>query len=294
MMKVRGFGSRGMLVRILPVLALATALTAAENADQATTLYQKTDYTGVVRLLDPVANKDAASWNLLGKAYYMSAEYKKAAEAFERASALAPNSSEYAHWLGRAYGRQAETANPLMAPGRAVKARQQFEKAVVLDGRNKEALNDLFDYYLNAPGFLGGGTDKAAELVKKISALDAAEGFYASAQLSDHKKDFSTAEQQLRRAYELAPKQVGRVLDLAKYLAKLGRHNESDQIFEQAAKLAPGSPNVLFNRAETLVQQKRNLAEAKALLQKYLNAQLTPDDPPKQRALELLKQTSGA
>ncbi|MBS1832661.1 MAG: hypothetical protein JST65_08110 [Acidobacteria bacterium] len=285
-----------MFVRILPAFAVAAALLSAANttADQATALYQKTDYKGVVRLLDAVPNKDAAVWALLGKAYYMSAEYKKAAEAFEKASGLVPNSSEYAHWLGRAYGRQAETANPLMAPGRAVKARQQFEKAVVLDGKNKEALNDLFDYYLNAPGFLGGGTDKAADLVKKISALDAAEGLYASAQLSDKQKDYSTAEQQLRRAYELAPKQVGRVLDLAKYLAKLGRQRESDQIFEQAAKLAPGNPNVIFNRAETLVQQKRNLAEAKALLQKYLSAQLTPDDPPKERALELLKQTNGA
>lgn len=280
----------------MPHLAfvMAASLVSAGVIDQAASLYQKTDYKGVFRLLEAASSKDAASWHLLGKAYYMSAEYKKAAEAFEKAAALSPGSSEYAHWLGRAYGRQAETANPLMAPGRAVKARQQFEKAIVLDGKNKEALNDLFDYYLNAPGFLGGGTDKAAELVKKISALDAAEGFYASAQLSDRKKDYRTAEQQLRRAYELAPKQVGRVIDLAKYLAKLGRNNEADQIFEQAAKLAPGSPNVLFNRAETLVQQKRNLPEAKALLQQYLNAQLTPDDPPRERALELLKQTNGA
>ncbi|BDC50756.1 hypothetical protein F183_A30720 [Bryobacterales bacterium F-183] len=284
-----------MFFRVVPRFALAAAtLLAAGLNDQATALYQKTDYKGVIRLLDSAPNKDAATWAILGKAYYGSAEYKKAAEAFEKASGMVPNSSEYAHWLGRAYGRQAETANPLMAPGRAVKARQQFEKAIVLDGKNKEALNDLFDYYLNAPGFLGGGTDKAVELVKKISALDAAEGFYASAQIADKKKDFLTAEQQLRRAYELAPKQVGRVIDLAKYLAKLGRNNESDQIFEQAAKLAPGSPNVLFNRAEILVQQKRNLAEAKALLQKYLNAQLTPEDPPKERALELLKQTNGA
>lgn len=280
-------------VRFAISLAAMLATASAGVYEDALLHYQKTDYKAVVGLLQGVSNKDAGTWNLLGKAHFMSTDYKRAAEAFEKSVALAPNNGEYVHWLGRAYGRQAETANPLMAPGKAVKARQQFERAVVLDSKNKEALNDLFDYYLNAPGFLGGGTQKAEELVKQIAGLDEAEGFYARAQIADKRKDFSTAEQQLRRAYELAPKQVGRILDLAKYLAKLGRVKESDQVYEQAVKLAPSSPQVMFGRAEMLVQQKRNLGEAKTLLEKYLNAQLTPDDPPKERAMELLKQARG-
>lgn len=288
-----------MIPKALTVLiAAVTVMTVAYAGDtarlaEAKTLYQKTEYKSVLSVLQPVANKDAATWLLIGKAYFMSTEYKKAAEAFEKAVALEPNSAEYAHLLGRAYGRQAETANPLMAPSRAVKARQQFERAVQLDAGNKEALNDLFDYYLNAPGFLGGGTQKAEDLVNHIARLDEAEGFYARAQISDKKRDFPTAEKQLRKAYELAPRQVGRVIDLAKYLAKLGRVKESDQVFEQAAKLAPSSPQVLYSRAETLLQQKRNLAEAKTLLEKYLSSQLSPDDPPREKAMELLKQARG-
>jgi tetratricopeptide (TPR) repeat protein len=283
-----------MFVRLITSLAVATLLFGETTLQQAKSLYQKTEYKAVIDLLQPVLQKDSASWVMIGKAYYMSAEYKKATEAFEKAVAAEPNNGEYAHWLGRSYGRQAETANPIMAPGRAVKARAQFERAVILDASNKEALNDLFDYYLNAPGFLGGGMDKAEQLVLKIARLDEAEGSYARAQIADKKKDFNTAENQLRRAYELAPKQVGRVIDLAKYLAKLGRVKESDQVFEQAVKLAPNSPQVIFTRAELLVQQKRNLGEAKSLLQRYLSSQLTPDDPPRERALDLLKQVSGA
>jgi cytochrome c-type biogenesis protein CcmH/NrfG len=282
-----------MLVRGLVLIAVAMSLAFAGPIDDAKLSYQKTDYKAVLNILLPLGTKDATAWNLIGKAYFMTTDYKKAAEAFEKSVALAPNNSEYAHWLGRAFGRQAETSNPLAAPGKAIKARQQFERAVVLDSANKEALNDLFDYYLNAPGFLGGGTQKAEELVRQIARLDEAEGFYARAQIADKRKDFSTAEQQLRRAYELAPKQVGRVLDLAKYLAKLGRVKESDQVFEQAVKLAPSSPNVIYTRAEMLVQQKRNLTEAKTLLEKYLNSQLTPDDPPREKAVELLKQARG-
>jgi len=271
----------------------AMAFSAQGPLDQAKALYQKTEYKAVIATLSPLAKKDASTWAWIGKAHFMSTDYKKAVEAFEKAVALEPNSGEYAHWLGRAYGRQAETSNPLFAPAKAVKARQQFERAVALEPNNKEALNDLFDYYLNAPGFLGGGTQKAEDLVNQIAKLDEAEGFYARAQISDKKKDYPGAERQLRRAYELAPRQVGRIVDLAKYLAKLGRLRESDQVFEQAAKLAPASPSVIYHRAEVLVQQKRNLNEAATLLQKYLNTSLTPDDPPREKALELLKQARG-
>jgi hypothetical protein len=33
---------------------------------------------------------------------------------------------------------------------------------VQLNPRNMDALSDLFEYYLEAPGFMGGGLDKAA------------------------------------------------------------------------------------------------------------------------------------
>ena len=67
------------------------------------------------------------------------------------AHSLPPN-AECFLWLGRAYGRRAEIANPFMAPGYASKARQMFEKSVALDRSNREAVGDLFDYYLEAPG----------------------------------------------------------------------------------------------------------------------------------------------
>jgi tetratricopeptide (TPR) repeat protein len=179
------------------------------------------------------------------------------------------------------------------APMNASKARQYFELAVALNPSNHEAVNDLFDYYLEAPGFLGGGLDKAAALVKSIEAHDAAEGHFAEAQLADRRKEFDSAENHLRRAMELAPRQVGRVIDLAKYLAKRGRYQESEAVFERADEIAPNSPKVMFARANTYVQQKRNLDRARTLLRQYLQCELTPDDPPREAAEKLLKQTAG-
>jgi tetratricopeptide (TPR) repeat protein len=158
-----------------------------------------------------------------------------------------------------------------------------------LDPRNHEAVNDLFEYYLQAPGFLGGGLQKAEALARHIAGLDAAEGHYAQAQLDDKRKEYDAAEQQLRRAAELAPRQVGRLLDLAKYLAKRGRIKESEATFDQAARLAPNSAKVLFERANIYIKEKRNLDEARQLLERYMRSPLTPDDPPRERAEALLK-----
>jgi tetratricopeptide (TPR) repeat protein len=164
-----------------------------------------------------------------------------------------------------------------------------FERAVAINPSNGEAVNDLFDFYLQAPGFLGGGLQKAEDLAAHIAKMDAAEGHYAQAQIEDKRKEYDSAEQHLRRAAELAPRQVGRVLDVAMYLAKRGRIKESEAMFDQAARMAPNSPKVLFDRANTYIREHRNLDQAKQLLERYLRSPLTPDDPPRERAEALLK-----
>lgn len=274
---------------IIAGIVVSVSLVAAGPLQDAQKLYSRTDYQGALKVLLPLEQKDAKVWALVGQSHFMSTDYKKAVEAFEKATTLEPRNSEYVHWLGRAWGRRAETANPLMAPSCASKARQYFERAVMLDSGNKEALNDLFDYYLEAPGFLGGGLNRAEALVQRIGALDAAEGHYAAAQLADKRKEFDKAEESLRRALELAPRQVGRVIDLAAYLSKRGRVQESEAAWLQAEKLAPNSPRVLYERAHTYIRDNRNLSMARDLLRKYISSPLTPDDPPRSAAEELLR-----
>lgn len=287
-------------MRVLIGLSLSLTCFLAQAADQlsqAEDLYRHTQYQASLALLDGAlleGDQRAASWYLMGRNEFMLGDYKKATAALERVFQVDPANSDYALWLGRSFGRRAETSSPFSAPVYASKARAYFEKAVSLDPANEEALNDLFDYYLEAPGFLGGGYDKAEQIARRISQRNAAEGHFAEAQLADRRKQFDNAEEQLRRAMELAPQQVGRVLDLARYLAHHGRIQESEVAFDQAERLAPAAPKVLFARARVYVEQKRNLGRAKTLLQKYLASDLTPDDPSRAQAEKLLKEASGA
>jgi len=271
-----------------PLLAASPA-----DLDQARKLYQFTDFQASLKILQGMQPKDGPVYELMGRNHYMQGEYKKAAESFEKAVAAEPENSDYQLWLGRAFGRRAETASPFTAAPNANKARQHFEKAVQLNPRNLEALSDLFEYYLEAPGFMGGGLDKAVGVANQMASIDPVEGHWAQARLAERRKEFDTAEDHLQLAARMAPQQAGRLIDLAKFLAKQGRYQESDQSFRKAEKIAPNSPKLIYARADTYIQQGRNLETARKLLKRYLQAQLTPDDPPRAAAEKLLKKASG-
>lgn len=274
---------------------VATILTSlavvAEPAglDQARKLYQRTEYTTALRLLESLASRNGPALALAGKAHYGKGSFKEASEALARAVSAEPRNSHYWHWLGKAYGRRAENSSFITAPRYASKCRGAFEKAVELDAANLAAISDLFSYYLEAPGILGGGFDKAARLAERIGELDQAEYHYAQAELAKKRNEFASAGQQLRTAAEVAPTQVGRLLDLASFLAERGRVDESDAVFRRARELAPGNPKVLFEMAGACIEANRKLDEARELLERYLAAELTPDDPPRAEAEKLLR-----
>ena len=272
------------------VLVLTSLLVSAKppEFDRAHELYQRTEYRESIHLLQSVKNMDAETLQLMGQNDFMLGDYKRATDELEKALTLGNPTASLYLWLGRVYGRRAETSNPLSSPGHATHSRRMLEKAVELEPANKEAVGDLLDYYLGAPGFLGGGFDRAEDLAKKMGRTDPAESAYLLALILEKRKDYDAAEQHLRRATELAPKQWGHVMELARFLARRGKTKESDALFEQVATLAPGNPKVLFYRAETYIEEKRNLPEARTLLEKYLKAPLTPDDPTREEAQQLL------
>jgi tetratricopeptide (TPR) repeat protein len=262
--------------------------------ERAHKLYNLTEFQQSLEVLHAVQNKDSAVYALMGRDYYGQGEFKKATESLEKAVALEPDNSDYHLWLGRAYGRRAETSSMITAPGFANKARQFFEKAAQLNPSNLDAQSDLFEYYLEAPGFLGGGFDKASATAAQIARINPAEGHWAQAKLAEKRKEFSSAEAQFQRAFEIAPQQIGRLIDLARLFAKQGRYHEAELSLAKAEQIAPNTPRLLFVRADLYIKSKRNLDVARELLKRYLNSNLTPEDPPRSDAEKLLKQVQGS
>lgn len=278
----------------LALLVTGSLWAGSAEIETARKYYNCTKFGASLKVLDAIPDKDAAALDLMGRNYFMQRDYKRAAESFEAVLKLEPRDSMAALWLGRSYGRRAETSSPFTAPIYASKARQGFERAVQLDSRNLEALSDLFEYYLDAPGFLGGGMDKAEAWVPRIAAVDAAEACWAQAKLAEKRKQVDAVERYLRQSVELAPRRIGPALELARFLAHQGRFVEAEQAFDHAERIAPDSPRVVFAKAEVYVKSKRNLQVARKILERYMSISLTPDDPPRADAAKLLEQVRGS
>ena len=118
----------------LAILIAAIAATAAAQADpygRARDLYSHGDYDRAIATLEQAEPADERGLELLGRCYMMETEYRKATEVLERAVALEPDSSMANLWLGRAYGRRAETSFAFSALSLASKA-----QASVPEGRS--------------------------------------------------------------------------------------------------------------------------------------------------------------
>src|ERR1035441_2118563 len=147
MMLMGGHGVKG-LMWMFGFAWLAWA--SGPDLDRANKLYNITEFQQSLEVLQAVPNKDAAVYELIGRNYYGQGDFRKATEALEHSVVLAPGNSTVYLWLGRAYGRRAETSSIVKAPGLANKARQFFEKAAQLNPANLEAQSDLFEYYLRS------------------------------------------------------------------------------------------------------------------------------------------------
>jgi Flp pilus assembly protein TadD len=276
------------------VVSAVLLVAGGPTLEQARKHYNRTEFEQSLKVLQAIPEKNAAVYELIGRNQYMQGEYKKATETLDKAMNLEPENAEIALWLGRAYGRRAETSSPFTAPGHASRARQYFERSVKLNPNDLEALADLFEYYMEAPGFLGGGLDKAEKIGEQMGAIDAGEGHWAQARLAEKRKELSSAEEQLRQAIESSPQRVGRFIDLARFLAKQGRFDEADENIAHAEKMAPNSPRLVFAKADLYVKHRRHLNVARSLLKKYMSMSLSPDDPPRSDAAKLLKQAQGS
>ena len=261
---------------------------------QARKLYNLTEFDQSLKVLHAIPDKDGPVYELMGRNYYMQADYKKASEMLEKAVAADPGNSEYALWLARSFGRRAETSSPFTAPGYASKARQYFEKAAQLNPRNLEALSDLFEYYLEAPGFLGGGLEKAQATALAIAAVDPAEGHWSQAKLAEKRKEYGSAEEQLRRAIEVSP--TG------------GAFHRAGPVSRQAGPLPGIRPEFRARREDCSRQPEADVCRGRSVHQtwpesgtceeiyskRYLTLALSPEDPPRSQAEKLLRQVQGA
>lgn len=232
---------------------------------------------------------DAAAQNLLCRAYFSLGDWDRGISACEKAVSLAPDNSRYHLWLGRIYGEKADRSSWLTAAGLAGHVRTEFETAVRLDPQSADARSDLAEFYLEAPGIVGGGRDKAEQQAESLLALDPAKAHWVNGRIAEKKHDVASAEAEYKKSIEASHGSAAAWLNLGLFY----RHRERWDDMEKALLHVRGAPlqdrsDALVDAAEVLLRAQRNLPEVVQLLQTYLKSDAKVEQAPAFKAHFLL------
>ncbi len=235
---------------------------------------------------------DAESLNLLSRAYYAMENWDEAVKCGERAVDLDPNNASYHLWLGREYGRKAGASKPFSAAANAKKAKSEFERAVQLDPSNAAARLDLAEYYTEAPGFMGGGVDKARDQAVQLAQYDPGNAHLILARVAEKQKEYSEAETQFRAAIRQAKNPADMWLQLAEFYRQQGRLDDMQAAVHSAMAQANRKAESYFDAARELYLGGRDYSNAVQYLQKYLASGELVESAPAFRAHYLIGQLS--
>jgi len=216
------------------------------------------------------APTDAESSNLLCRSYYAMEDWDRAESACKKAVALDSNNSRFHLWMGRVYGGKADRANFLSAASLAGKVREEFERAVQLNPKDVDARMDLAEFYLEAPGIVGGGEDKAREQARTIATVNPARARWVYARIAEKKKDAKTAEREYRQYIELSNGDADAWLNLALFLRRQKRFEEMEQALVKTNQAPMPKLDVLVDAAQILFRSGRSFPFAVQLLKRYL------------------------
>lgn len=255
-------------------LAQADSALQAGEASKALSLLQST----------PQSGPDAAeAHNVECRVRFTLQQWSAAAKACAQAVRLDGQNSNYHLWLGRAVGEEAGAASFLNAYSLGKQARQEFETAVRLDPRNAEALSDLGEFYVEAPGVVGGGLDKAESVAEELDRFNPARAADLRARIANARKDYSTAEKDYKQAITLSSHPSRAWATLASFYRARGNWPQMQWAVRNCAAAAARDPDAgvaLFNGASVLIRANQDPELAATMLEDYLNSPSRTEEGP--------------
>src|SRR6202051_29909 len=266
---------------IIATLLLLRLLPSAVASDSAEDLLATGRVDQALEMLDQRIRTapTADDYNLLCRAHFELGAWDAGIPACEKAIAIAPDNGLYHLWMGRIYGEKADHAGFLSAAGLAKKVRNEFERAVELDPKNWEARTDLAEFYLEAPGLVGGGKDKARAEADRIAALNPGIARWVRGHIAEKNKDPDDAEQQYRLAVEVSHGGARAWLNLASFYRRMNRLPQMDQALHMLESSPLDHSAALVAGAGILLRSGRDYPMAVRLLRRYFESSTVEEAP---------------
>jgi Tfp pilus assembly protein PilF len=267
---------------MLSLLFMPAMLSSSTELDRAIHLYEKGEFSGATNVLYSLSRSSPSDSNVrlwLGKSYLKTRQWDKAVGEMEKAAQLEPSNAKFHLWLGRACGARAAHSFFITAFGWAKRVVRAFETARRLSPEDLDVRFDLLEFYLDAPGAVGGGRDKADAEAKTISRLDPKRGYAARAMIFEKNKHWDLAKKEFMQAVAEYPEESDLCSDLADFLLDRKDFEGASFYAKRALKLDSESKKARLIWAASATRLHIDLDESESFLKELTQGPLGDNDP---------------
>ncbi len=260
-------------------LAQASASRMAENPggsaaiDSVIVLFDARKYPeakAIATRLFEADSKDATAAYWLGRIAYVERKLDNAASWFEKSADIEPKNAWTHHWMGVAYGRQAVGANKFRQAILARRTKAAFERAIALDPDLLESRQYLLQYYLIAPGIVGGSMEKARAQAAEITKRDPVRGHLARGAIYDREENAEGAEREYLAAIKAAPDSLEAYYGLALMYQRTKQYARAFDTYERVLVRRPTETRARYLIGRTAAISGERLDRAEQTLREYL------------------------
>ncbi len=229
------------------IILFWASLLHAVTMEEAVALFESKKYDqareAFLRILEEDESNAAASY-YLARLYYSAKEYETALDYAERAVEGNPAIADYHFVYANIMGAIAQKANVFRQGWLAPKILEAYEKTIELDSMHVGGHIGAANFYLMAPGFMGGDIEKAKREANTILRLGSDRGRWLLIAIYKKEGDFAGVEEQYELLVKSYPDSGGRPELFNRYGYYLLQRNKKKKALRMFKRLVELTPEV--------------------------------------------------
>jgi tetratricopeptide (TPR) repeat protein len=199
--------------------------------------------------------KDPEAHYQLARVLFFERNSDDAEDQVDEALKLNDNVALYHFLRGQILGERARDANVFKQAILAPKIKNEFLRSVELDPALIEGHIGLYNYYIMAPGVMGGSDEEALKQAGEVERLDPVRGHLLKANYHQRKNELDQAEEEFRKAISAAPEKIVGYKSLGYFYVRQEKYEPAIVQFKKYVELDPRNPDAYDSYGDALFAQ---------------------------------------
>jgi len=238
-----------MIAKFILLFLILTELLIAGDLQNGISLLKDKKYKAAEKEFQSILSDNdtsAVANYYLARIKYIQKDFDAASDYAERAVELNPKKANYHFWYANALGAVARNANVFKQAWLAPKILDQFKKTIELDSTHIAGHIGAGNFYVMAPGIMGGDIDKARVEAQTLIRLGSDRGRWLLLAIAQKEGDFEQADKQydvLDKSFNDSTDNPGFYNNYGYYLLKRKNPNKAIKMFKRLVQLSPQDAN---------------------------------------------------